>query len=136
MWSTGCLFSGMLFKVNTFFEGKDNLEVLNKIESIIGTEDIINYVERYRAEADPELIMNMKENPKPKLDWDTFVTENNEDLISPEALDLLNKMLVVEHTERITPLEAMKHPYFDALKDKGYYFRQFDIRMEQCPKRD
>ena len=33
-------------------------------------------------------------------------------MISPEAIDLLDKMLKFDKNLRITPKEAMKHPYF------------------------
>ena len=36
----------------------------------------------------------------------------NSHLISEEALDLLDQMMKYDYTERITPKDAMKHPYF------------------------
>ena len=38
-------------------------------------------------------------------------------MISPEALDLLDKMLVYDKNERITCKDAMAHPYFDPIRD-------------------
>jgi len=37
-------------------------------------------------------------------------------LATPDALDLLSKMLIYDHMERITPKEALKHPYFDPIR--------------------
>jgi len=34
-------------------------------------------------------------------------------------LDLLNKMLVYDHAERVTPKDALEHRYFDPVR-KGY----------------
>ena len=42
----------------------------------------------------------------------------NESLISEEALDLLDSMLRYDHAERITPKDAMDHPYFAPLKQQ------------------
>jgi casein kinase II subunit alpha len=42
----------------------------------------------------------------------------NESLISEEALDLLDSMLRYDHAERITPKDAMEHPYFAPLKQQ------------------
>lgn len=42
----------------------------------------------------------------------------NEALISEEALDLLDSMLRYDHAERITPKDAMEHPYFAPLKQQ------------------
>jgi casein kinase II subunit alpha len=36
--------------------------------------------------------------------------------VSEEALDLLRKMLVYDKNLRITPIDAMKHPYFNPVK--------------------
>ena len=38
-------------------------------------------------------------------------------MISPEAIDLLSKMLVYDKNERIRPADAMKHPYFDPIRE-------------------
>ena len=35
---------------------------------------------------------------------------------NPLALDLLSKVLVYNPRKRITPLEALLHPYFDELR--------------------
>jgi serine/threonine protein kinase len=34
-------------------------------------------------------------------------------------MDLLEKMLVYDHMLRITPKDAMNHPYFDPIKKDG-----------------
>ena len=36
----------------------------------------------------------------------------NQHLVSPEALDFLDKLLRYDHQERLTALEAMEHAYF------------------------
>ena len=36
--------------------------------------------------------------------------------MTQDGLDLLYKMLVYDKNLRITPIEAMKHPYFDPVK--------------------
>lgn len=36
----------------------------------------------------------------------------NQHLVSPEALDFLDKLLRYDHQSRLTAREAMEHPYF------------------------
>lgn len=36
----------------------------------------------------------------------------NQHLVTPEALDFLDKLLRYDHFERLTAREAMDHPYF------------------------
>ena len=44
--------------------------------------------------------------------WERFVHSENQHLVSPEALDYLDKLLRYDHQERLTAREAMEHPYF------------------------
>lgn len=44
--------------------------------------------------------------------WEQFVQTENQHLVSPEALDLLDKLLRYDHQQRLTATEAMDHPYF------------------------
>lgn len=44
--------------------------------------------------------------------WEQFVQVENQHLVSPEALDLLDKLLRYDHQQRLTATEAMEHPYF------------------------
>ncbi len=52
----------------------------------------------------------------PAMDLEEFINKNNQSLVKEEALDLLKKMLVYDKNLRITPIDAMKHPYFDPVK--------------------
>jgi casein kinase II subunit alpha len=53
----------------------------------------------------------------PRKPWAKFVTSANDQLVTEEALDLLNKMLRYDHAERVTPKDAMEHAYFKPVKD-------------------
>lgn len=44
--------------------------------------------------------------------WERFVHSENQHLVSPEALDFLDKLLRYDHQMRLTACEAMDHPYF------------------------
>lgn len=44
--------------------------------------------------------------------WERFVHSENQHLVSPEALDFLDKLLRYDHQVRLTAREAMDHPYF------------------------
>lgn len=44
--------------------------------------------------------------------WDRFVNTENLHLVTPEALDFLDRLLRYDHYERFTAQEAMDHPYF------------------------
>lgn len=44
--------------------------------------------------------------------WERFVHSENQHLVSPEALDFLDKLLRYDHLERLTARDAMDHAYF------------------------
>lgn len=44
--------------------------------------------------------------------WERFVHSENQHLVSPEALDFLDKLLRYDHLDRLTARAAMEHPYF------------------------
>jgi casein kinase II subunit alpha len=50
--------------------------------------------------------------------FSTFVNENNKHLATPDALDLLGKMMQYDHDSRPSAEECMKHAYFDEVREK------------------
>lgn len=46
--------------------------------------------------------------------WTRFITPENQHLVSPEAIDFIDKLLRYDHEERLTAQEAMAHPYLAA----------------------
>lgn len=59
----------------------------------------------------------MLKNRLPTRPWSKFIKADNQALCSEEALDLLSKMLVYDHSERILPKEALEHKYFDPVRN-------------------
>ena len=48
IWSLGCTFAGMLFKIDTLFKGSDNFDQLARIVSVLGTDELYKYLEKYK----------------------------------------------------------------------------------------
>lgn len=115
IWSLGCLLAGIVFRREPFFKGSSNEDQLRKIVQVLGTEDLDNYLDRYNIALRPELENILGTYSKKR--WDRFVNENNERFINEEVLDLIDRMLVMDHGERISASEAMKHPYFEEVVD-------------------
>ena len=107
IWSLGCMFAGMIFQKEPFFQGKDNYDQLVKIAKVLGTDELLAYVDKYN-----DILGQHSKKP-----WHKFVNTQNEHLVSEEALDMLAKMLKYDHAERITPKDAMDHPYFKPVKE-------------------
>ena len=110
IWSLGCTMACMMFQKDPLFKGSDNYDQLIKIARIMGTEGLMDYVKKYRLSL--HSYYNERLGNWPKVAWTEFITKDNKHLVSEEGLDLLDKMLVYERAERITPREAMEHPFF------------------------
>jgi len=114
MWSLGCMFAGMIYITHPFFHGRDNYDQLVKIAKVLGTASLMDYVKKYKLTLEKQYNDILGDFPRKK--WTSFVTDENKHLCPPEALDLLDKLLVFDHQKRLTAQEAMQHPYFAPIR--------------------
>uniref|UniRef100_A0A0D9VR05 Protein HEADING DATE 6 n=1 Tax=Leersia perrieri TaxID=77586 RepID=A0A0D9VR05_9ORYZ len=92
MWSLGCMFAGM----------------------VLGTDHLNAYLNKYRIALDPQLeALIGRHSRKP---WSKFINPENRHLVSPEAIDFLDRLLRYDHQDRLTAREAMAHPYFQQVR--------------------
>jgi len=115
MWSLGCMFAGMIFHREPFFHGHDNHDQLVKIVKVLGSEELFEYLSTYEIELDPHFDNLLgKHQRRP---WHKFVNNENEHLVTPEALDLLSNLLKFDHQQRLTAQEAMEHKFFQPVRE-------------------
>ena len=76
----------------------------------MGTKGLVDYLKKYNIlldqKYDNKLGMNAK-NP-----WKRYINRKNKHLCTPEALNLLDSLLVYDHMNRLTALQTMQHPFF------------------------
>ena len=91
MWSLGCMLSGIVFKKEPFFHGQDNFDQLVRIVKVLGTDELLEYLDKYDLELDGRFDAQVgRHTRKP---WAKFVTAENQHLISDEVLDFINNLL-------------------------------------------
>mmetsp|Transcript_4140 Transcript_4140/g.10473 ORF Transcript_4140/g.10473 Transcript_4140/m.10473 type:complete len:362 (+) Transcript_4140:130-1215(+) len=115
MWSMGCMVASMFFRKEPFFHGHDNYDQLVKIARVLGTDDLFDYISKYRITLDPhydDLLGRHARRP-----WKDFVSAPVAHLCTPEGIDFLGNLLVYDHQLRLTALEAMAHPYFAPIRE-------------------
>ncbi|CAO2623972.1 Casein kinase II subunit alpha [Lemmus lemmus] len=106
------------FKKEPFFHGHNNYDQLVRIAKVLGTEDLYDYIDKYNIELDPRFNDILGRHSRKQ--WERFVHSENQHLVSPEALDFLDKLLRYDHQSRLTEREAMEHPYFyTVVKDQA-----------------
>jgi len=114
LWSVGCILAALLFRKEAFFRGRDNEDQLLKIVKVLGTDNFEQYLFTYNlclVNVNDELVQQHARQP-----WARFITQENRATTSPEALDLLDKLLRYDHRERLTAAEAMAHTYFNVVR--------------------
>uniref|UniRef100_A0A8D3D5I9 mitogen-activated protein kinase n=1 Tax=Scophthalmus maximus TaxID=52904 RepID=A0A8D3D5I9_SCOMX len=92
IWSVGCIMAELLTG-RTLFPGTDHIDQLKLIMMLVGTPG-------------PELLM--------KISSESVSVKCT---APPAAVDLLEKMLVLDTDKRITASEALAHPYFSQYHD-------------------
>lgn len=117
IWSLGCMLAGMVFKREPFFYGRDNIDQLVKITKVLGTEGLHKYLYKYHLELEQHIIVALDRSVHVRKPWSKMITPENSHLCNHQVIDLIDKMLVYDHAERILPKEAMEHPYFDPARE-------------------
>jgi len=116
MWSLGCMVAGMTFKKEPFFCGSDNVDQLMKIARVLGTDLLNEYLDAYDLDLDPDVTQQVGTHQR--KDWMAFANAGNKERVSPEVIDLIDKMLRYDPAARILPKEAMAHKFFDEVREK------------------
>ncbi|XP_029630239.1 mitogen-activated protein kinase 14A isoform X1 [Salmo trutta] len=108
IWSVGCIMAELLTG-RTLFPGTDHINQLQQIMRLTGTPPacLISQMPSHEAR---NYINSLPQMLKRNF-ADVFVGAN------PLAVDLLEKMLVLDTDKRITASEALAHPYFSQYHD-------------------
>lgn len=110
LWSVGCMLAAIIFKKEPFFRGDSNNDQLVQIAKVLGTKDLMAYVNKYGIKLNSEydsILGNYSRKP-----WSQYVNSDNQHLISDEVVDFIDKLLTYDHQLRPTATEAMEHPFF------------------------
>ncbi|KAM7537514.1 hypothetical protein Aperf_G00000074007 [Anoplocephala perfoliata] len=108
VWSAGCVLAELLLG-QPIFPGESGVDQLVEIIKVLGTpshEQIRDMNPDYREFKFPQI----KAHPWPKV----FRPQT-----SPEAIQLVSKLLDYTASKRLRPLEACLHPFFDELRQEG-----------------
>ena len=123
VWSMGCVIAELIIN-RPIFPGKSATEQLLEIMKILGTpthEQIKIMNEKFK--------MSSKLPKISPTSWvEVFKGKTNDELF----IDLVSKLLVYEPLKRLSPYQALLHPYFDDLKTKDAKIPKHLFEFKQC----
>lgn len=108
-WSAGCVITEMLLG-HPLFPGESGVDQLVEIIKVLGTptrEQITTMNPNYTEFKFPQI----KAHP-----WSKVFRSR----VPAEAVDLVSKLLVYCPDERLTPMQALMHPFFDDLRSPDF----------------
>lgn len=124
IWSCGCIIFE-LFTGNTLFQTHDNKEHLAMMNHILGPlpSTMIKATKKTKYFSNGELQWDprseegkyVRDNCKTLKEYITLGGHHN----TTHFYDFLKQTLAYDPKERITAVDAMKHPYFDSLSTRG-----------------
>ena len=110
VWSIGCVIAELILN-RAIFPGKSAKEQLYEIIKILGTP-----TKEQISEMNPKVHISKLPNINHKLWKDVFKDKTDDDLF----IDLVDKLLVYEPKKRLSPYQALNHPFFDDMKKKDF----------------
>uniref|UniRef100_UPI00398F2CD9 mitogen-activated protein kinase 12-like n=1 Tax=Pristiophorus japonicus TaxID=55135 RepID=UPI00398F2CD9 len=108
IWSVGCIMAEMI-ATRPLFKGIDHLDQLTEIMKITGT-PAQDFVQKLQSQEAKNYIKSLPRVAK--KDFKALFANANQ-----VAVNLLEKMLVLDAEKRITAAEALAHSYFEQYRD-------------------
>ena len=113
IWSAGCVFASLLFIKEPFFRGNSKYDQISFLASLFGADSILKYATKYSLHLNTNIRKILRDCVS--VSWNDFLTQENRHLVDEKALDLLKRMLAIDHSDRPTAAECLQHPYFEGL---------------------
>eukprot|EP00300_Choanocystis_sp_HF-7_P009092 c16262_g1_i1.p1 GENE.c16262_g1_i1~~c16262_g1_i1.p1 ORF type:complete len:465 (+),score=103.81 c16262_g1_i1:191-1585(+) len=133
VWSYACIMGQIVFQRKSMFESDragDNHEIgsMNHMVAVcraLGTRDYAACLKKYGAafaqrHKFPVAHFKKERCKSARVNWALLVNRHNKHLAHPDAIDLIDQLLVYDQEKRLTSREALLHRYFDPVRTVDY----------------
>lgn len=112
----GCMLAEVFFLRRPFFSGLDSFEQIDEIINVLGINDFSKYLHKY--DIPDGVLERISHLNNDRVDFKTFIEDVEHEYYKDEyftesCIDLLNKILVYDHTERLSARECLIHQFFN-----------------------
>jgi casein kinase II subunit alpha len=114
LWAFGVTMAGIIFNRNPFFRGSDDFDMVAKIAQVLGRGDLDIYLVKYGIEIPDMMARGLAKVSQKRKDLGQLFKGK---LVTPDAIDLLDRCLRYDHMTRISADEALQHPYFGRIRE-------------------
>lgn len=114
VWSAGVILLELMSMKIHVFDGEDDDHQIDSIADVVGGEVIVEWTKKYRVKPGESVIKRL--SAIRGCGFESVIPYSRRRFKDPDALDLLSRMLTVDHKLRITAEEALDHPFFRSVR--------------------
>jgi casein kinase II subunit alpha len=115
IWSVGTMMLEILSQRLHVFDGADNDHQIIAIAEITGGQPMLAWAEKFRLQLPGSLRERLAAEQGVPIE--TLIPYARRKFRNKHALDLVRKLLIVDHSLRITAEQALAHPFFTSVRE-------------------
>jgi casein kinase II subunit alpha len=115
IWALGCVFLGLLAGVKRVFDGQFEKDIAAKIVLRLGGQKLARWLVKYKLQISEMAVRSYQTSPG--IGFDDLFAANRRKFRDEAAMDLIKRMLTIDHKKRISAREALEHRFFAELKE-------------------
>lgn len=109
IWSFGVVLAGIIFREDYFFPGDSQHEQLDYYTRMLGTEGLIQLVEKYKIPCNRSIAAFTM---RPRVSWSQYINEQNRHLINDDILEVFNATFTYNPADRPRAADLLNYRYF------------------------
>lgn len=119
IWSVGViLIEALTHDIHLFDEDRFKIDQIYTIARVLGGQKIVDWINFYKPKkSNPEMIERLLSYKG--VTFESLIPKSRSSFKDPDALDLCGKLLTINHKERISAEEALRHPFFDSIRNQS-----------------
>jgi casein kinase II subunit alpha len=115
IWCVGTMLLEILSQRLHVFDGVDNDHQIDSIAEITGGQPMLTWAAKFRVKVSESLRERLLQARGVPIE--TLIPYSRRKFRNKHAIDLVQRLLTIDHSERITAEQALAHPFFKAVRE-------------------